>query len=244
MTRYSELMNLQGASFHWGLNEAPGATTATSSTGNLNLVYDGAYVLDQLGVVGRSVLFGDGALSRAYLTTPSVTFDSTNGFSASAMFMMNKALTTNRGIFGKRNASDSSPTFLLWINYTNGFFYVDLGATTSRWQTNFSPQVNTWYHVAFTYAPAGSVFSLYVNGVLQDSTTAFSPTSASYTTQLAIGQMSGNSSYYFAGYIDEVAIWTRKTLSASEISAQYNTAFPITRVFNGTNWTDADRRIL
>jgi len=51
-------------------------------------------------------------------------------------------------------------------------------------------------------------------------------------------------SQLFPGLLDEVAVWNNKTLSPSEILAQYSTAFPIIRVFNGTSWQDADRKIL
>jgi hypothetical protein len=65
------------------------------------------------------------------------------------------------------------------------------------------PSGNEWYHVAGTYD--GSMLSIYVNGVLEDTTSASGPIpSNSFSVRIASDQSGGNE---FSGVIDEVRIW-------------------------------------
>ncbi|NYZ79236.1 LamG domain-containing protein, partial [Candidatus Micrarchaeota archaeon] len=79
--------------------------------------------------------------------------------------------------------------------------------------------LNTWYHVAFTYD--GSTIKLYVNGVLENSSSQ-TITPLPNTQPLLIGaRKAGTNQYNFNGTIDEVAIYSRAK-SASEIAADAN----------------------
>ncbi|MCK5343674.1 MAG: hypothetical protein KAR20_09730, partial [Candidatus Heimdallarchaeota archaeon] len=82
-----------------------------------------------------------------------------------------------------------------------------------------SSVVNTWQFVTFTWD--GTTLSVYVDGILKDSTTDAGAFDSS-TANMGIGSDSGaGSSRPFNGSIDEVKIWNR-ALSASEINASYN----------------------
>jgi len=85
---------------------------------------------------------------------------------------------------------------------------------------------------------------LYVNGIQVDTTNALAPTSNSVDTTFTIGILGGSVTSIANATIDEVAIFMGKVLSPAEVTAQFATAFPITRVFDGTSWRDADRRVL
>ncbi len=75
--------------------------------------------------------------------------------------------------------------------------------------------LNTWNHVAATIN--GSAVNLYINGVLNYSST-ISATATNAAQELDIG---GKNDGYFNGYMDDVRIYNR-ALSASEVSALYN----------------------
>ena len=47
-----------------------------------------------------------------------------------------------------------------------------------------------------------------------------------------------------SGSIDEIALFPGKVLSQEEINTQYAAVFPITRVYDGTTWADADKRVI
>ena len=94
---------------------------------------------------------------------------------------------------------------------------------SARAPTSQPLNVNTWYHVAFTYKDGkgvvNSVLTLYINGVAVT-------TSSSLTTRGPIKASSGEPLYigwfdYFNGMIDEARIYSR-CLSTEQISQRYN----------------------
>ncbi len=76
---------------------------------------------------------------------------------------------------------------------------------------------NTWYHFAATYD--GTTMQVYLNGVLEGSTTKTVSGSASSTPLKIGGQVFEPGA--FTGLIDEVKIYSR-ALSASEVQANYD----------------------
>ena len=91
---------------------------------------------------------------------------------------------------------------------------------------------NTWYYVAFTYAPnvdsnGDDQLTLYVNGqmVTQSTGTGSLPSdpdiSGSSTFDLLVGAQPGTTvSKFFSGYLDDVSIWP-EALTETEIQALY-----------------------
>ncbi|MDB5207945.1 MAG: hypothetical protein JWR72_3020 [Flavisolibacter sp.] len=81
----------------------------------------------------------------------------------------------------------------------------------------------TWTHVAATYDAVTSTVKLYINGVLDNTITAFAPP-VSNTGGLFIGTPQdavANPSFAFSGSIDEVRIWNR-SLCQGEIQNNRN----------------------
>ena len=118
-----------------------------------------------------------------------------------------------------------------------------------RWSTGFYPPVNEWVHIAYTYDPSTVTGRAYFNGkLLQTHDYSSPPNSTQLDANMMIGALQatagGSASSPMSGSVDEVVIFTQKTLSLSEIQAQYATSLPITRVFDGTNWQDADKRVI
>ena len=77
-----------------------------------------------------------------------------------------------------------------------GFYSDDLMGSTSI-------TANTWYHVAYVYNLSSNTKSVYLNGILDGSTTAgssYQGTSGAVTLGIAL-----NSAGYFNGYLDQVS---------------------------------------
>jgi len=100
---------------------------------------------------------------------------------------------------------DTTETFLAWK--AGGATLVD---------SNFTPSVNTWYHLVYTYD--GTTSTIYVDGVSKNtSTVALQPGSVA---SVWLGTYNG-ASELFQGIIDDVRIYNR-VLTQSEITALYN----------------------
>ncbi len=76
--------------------------------------------------------------------------------------------------------------------------------------------LDTWYHVAGTYD--GTTISLYLNGVLVDTTAYSSGGSFGQTDGVKVGTLDITSQFlYFNGSVDELAVWS-EALTADEIA--------------------------
>jgi hypothetical protein len=123
---------------------------------------------------------------------------------------------------------------IFWLS-TTGTINFDWGGIAYRWNTGFSPPLNTWTFLAFTRSSSGR--RLYVNGFLYSSTTSTGGSPASGSV-LRIGMDTVTPRYWFRGYIAQVLIYTRD-LSDSEI--QWNCFHPDNPVISGlVLWLEAD----
>ena len=73
---------------------------------------------------------------------------------------------------------------------------------------------NTWYHIVVTYS--GSVFRIYINGVVQFEDTKVTGPIAVNTKSVNIGRRPGLADHLINGFIDRVKIYNQ-ALSAEEI---------------------------
>ena len=95
---------------------------------------------------------------------------------------------------------------ILWQIYGDGTPLNLMSATTLS--------LNTWYHIAVIRSTGGDA-KMYINGVLDNSSTGNTVTPHSTTFPTKIGY--GDANVYFPGTIDEVRIWN-VVRSATEIS--------------------------
>lgn len=109
-------------------------------------------------------------------------------------------------------------------------FYADTGGIYISgsgglsYQCNWSPTINTWYHIA--YIRNGTTQTFYINGVLQTATVdTYSSFPALTTSILAVGTYyyTTSSTYAMFGYIDDLNIWKGVAKTITEI---YNTTTP------------------
>lgn len=248
MSRYSNLMIAQGATHHWSFDELSG-TSASDTIGVANLTSIDLMSRETPAVVKSCLLYA--ASKYAYQdSNTTMQFIETQPFSFSYIFKNTLALTSGnaRGIISRRNNATTARNFSAFLFYNNpnvqGALTIDFGDNQARWNTTFKPVVGTWYHNAVTWDPSTSSAQLYVNGAFSQSS-SLAPTQGGATANFRIGALGGGENgQNFVGPIDEVAVFKNKLLSVDEIAAQYNTAFPMMRIFDGTNWQDADKKVL
>jgi len=250
MSRYSDLLLLQGVTSHWKLDETSGAidTYAYDSVGSSHLKINRTMTVGADAVVGTGFVFA-GLDSVQYLSLGSSSifnFKGAENFSYSWIMRVD-TLNTNHGIISKRMSNTENRHFSAFLYSVQSYaLHFDLGGNSRRWNTEWIPEIGKYYHCAFTFEPATNKWKLYVNGVLETSTTSMNPeaTSGVGAASLYVGVLGGASSGSFAGLLDEVAIFMNKLLEPSEVLAQYSTAFPIMRTLTASGWKDADRRVL
>jgi len=109
--------------------------------------------------------------------------------------------------------SQSNPTkgYCLSINGTTNTPLFQLGNHTIHSNTTID---NGWHHIVGTHNTTD--LKLYMDGILLNSTTT-SDSGINTTTYIGYD----NSTHYFTGVIDEIAVWNR-TLNASEIAHLYS----------------------
>ncbi|WP_157440389.1 LamG-like jellyroll fold domain-containing protein [Actinokineospora inagensis] len=87
-------------------------------------------------------------------------------------------------------------------------------------------QQNGWYHIVGVYQAGAETLKLYVNGVLQDSTTrGGTKWNATGTVQTGRALRSGSQMDYFYGYLDKIRT-IQAALSASQVQDLYNEQSP------------------
>jgi hypothetical protein len=111
------------------------------------------------------------------------------------------------------------------ISYSNTTNKFSFGGRESIAAYINAPTVNTyslnrWHHIVGT--KSGSTWRIYVNGILDNSTTAGTGTTSFLTSNMYVGAELGNAyNYYGASNIANVQIYNR-ALSAAEILQNYN----------------------
>jgi len=135
----------------------------------------------------------------------------------------------NKGVFG--HGGFSIGAFHFNEDASRPFLY--LGAAYVYWVANDAQNDGEWHHWVVYLDPNNiNNCKLYVDGVLQATSSVNTGSINAYTESLTIGserQVGGNS---FEGKIDEFAVYDRE-LTQDEITRMYNTYYSPNRVANG-----------
>lgn len=108
--------------------------------------------------------------------------------------------------------------FFLLVSGGTLFYDFGDGTSNNRWDTGYQPPANTWTYLVATRDSSGRY--LYVNGKLQNSTTAAGGPLTS-TASLRFGADSKSSIlYFYTGKMDEIQVYNR-AISVSEVRAHY-----------------------
>ena len=100
-----------------------------------------------------------------------------------------------------------------------------------------------WYHVVLVFNGTGistAYAYLYINGSLEDTESSSNHDLNSQSNYVSVGAKnnSGTISNYFNGEVDEVAFWN-EVLTASEVTALYNSGTPLDAGSNSGNYTSS-----
>lgn len=246
MSRYSDLMAIQAPTLYWSLDDANGTGGAVAEIGGLNLTDSGSPIHTDLAAVKRAVRFTQDA---SYLQSVVTSLGNaanvfTQPFSISMLILVN-SISTPMGLISKRINSASPGRHWAVLIFTDSALHWDLGGNQSRWNTGWVPEVGVWYHIALTWDPAENRRRLYVNGVMTaTSVTQTTPTNEVTDARISVGILGGSTSSIARSTVDEPAIFVNRLLTPTEIALQAKTALPVTRIYDGTSWKDADRRTL
>jgi hypothetical protein len=129
-------------------------------------------------------------------------------------------------IVGNYNTSAGGMQFLLRRDGSTYTFWTDRGTGFTNVSTPAVVAFSTWQHVAGVWNSATQTMQIYVNGVLQGTTTGVAGTTLTASANpVMIGWNSINEQ--MQGAVDEVRIWNR-ALCQSEISNNRNCEIPTT----------------
>lgn len=164
-------------------------------------------------------------------------------FSIEAWVKSNATNGNTQTIFSKHLSPTATDGYDLRIVNNLVSFYWNNNAITAT----HSIDTNRWYHIAVTFD--GTNYKLYIDGILDKTTTGVNPTSNSY--DFIIGAMSQNTYTpynYFNGWIDELRIWNtdltvdqiRKMMNQEIINDGSNNVKGaiIPKTISGLNWTN------
>ena len=128
--------------------------------------------------------------------------------------------TSGFDVFVGKYAGSSDGEFIIGKNgNTPSFFWQDSSGNNSISATNFRANTSSWYHIAGVRE--GNVFTLYVNGICENSTTD-STTIKTTSNKLTIGFENDQSSSAFDGYLQDVRIYKGVAkYSGTTVGTQY-----------------------
>ena len=167
-------------------------------------------------VVNNSMQFnGNGVLNRVNLGTGiNSVLAGTNNITAEA-WIYRTATSNLQTIVGNYQ---NGLQFLLRLDNNKASFWSGNNSIYTNAVGTSSIAINTWYHVAGTWD--GSTIKIYVNGVLEGST-SFSGNFGNSTNEVRIGGGLDNNTENFEGLISSVRIWNI-TRSQTEIANNVN----------------------
>lgn len=227
--------------YKWGMDENTGTTTGTTPLIG-TLTPAAARPTWVAGRVKNALRFNQTATNNYVLIPYNASLNFTTEGSMMAWIYLNVLPTVDNTAIVRRGRSDSTTvneTYALLLNRANAttinveFSLTTASGGTRRLATGTTAlAINTWYHVAGTWGPAGGVnpgLRVYLNGV-QNGTNAtvyssFVPTTGTMPSILIGTLVTTSSSTKFNGTIDEVYVYGHQ-LSQPEILAYYNATKP------------------
>ena len=136
-------------------------------------------------------------------------------FSTSLWFKYSGTLSTSDNIILSGGSTSSDDFYIQPTSATN----IRYGHSSSFTDTTVSTMsINTWYNLILVHNGTG--FSIYLNGILQGSSTGKPSPANNQGTNFNIGRYNISSAFNFLGNIDEVAVWNSdQSANASAIGS-------------------------
>lgn len=161
--------------------------------------------------------------SNDYMSAAVTELNGISAFSASLWFRFQGSLggATNIIMSGGNGSSSSLGGWYLWLKNATTIQYASRGVNAKNY-TISTINNSTWYHIVVVHS--GTSATLYLDGSSLGSQTV-SALPASSGNAFNVGRFSPGSSYYYNGYVDEVALFN-SALSASNVTDIYNSGVP------------------
>lgn len=148
-----------------------------------------------------------------------------SGKDLSFSMWLNIPVNTVHTLFRKVSDNGAVQDFSIYLNDTTFQVASYTGAPTIPDNTTtgtISPPTGVWFHFAFTFTLATKTFRYYINGVLSGTLVTAGNIGNDVTAHLFVGSESNATPCTFAFSYDEVAIWTGRVLTLTEILSLYN----------------------
>jgi len=204
-----------GLAMHWTLDELTGSTANDSSCNGHTGTLQGLANWGGGKVNGAATFNG----TSSFISTPGPVVDTSQPYTVAAWALMTTvplgAYKTVASIEGV-----SASVFVLQLRGDTGTFsfasqsYDGVSAAIIASATS-APVAQVWYHLAGVFD--GASLRLYLNGVLQSSTTRAVAWRATGDTIVGRARYSGAPTDYWPGLIDDVRVYSR-ALSADEVA--------------------------
>jgi hypothetical protein len=234
LTGYAAIVAAADPVAYWRLDQADTNSPVLDAIGS----FDGGYMATNADAIFTFGLptgipletnVAMGVTSKARVNVPyALELNPTGPFTAEAWVQPNAQTSSSQ---------DWRCPFASMEGYANGWnFYLDpddrwrvllwnpSGSSHTLMDTNTAVIANRWYHLVLSYD--GSLFSLYVNGALQDSA-AYSGYARNTKNPTSFGWRSDAAWNPFSGTLDDIAFYN-KALSAGQVLVHYQNGLRLT----------------
>ncbi len=170
--------------------------------------------------------------SASYIAVPnSASINITGSFSFEAWINPSTLSGAAKGIVSKGGVLGTSLRIGIRLGNDGRITLITNGNPRLFSKVSTSLSVNKWTHFAATYNSSTNQFKIYLNRILDTSSTIAGAAPTSNTDSLYLG-ISGTSTP-FSGQLDEVRLWN-KELSGAEVGTYYRTSMAeVSGVYNG-----------
>ncbi len=161
-----------------------------------------------------------GNSSSYIVATNSSSLNITGSFTLEAWIKPNQSILA-RGIFGKGGTLGTAMDYGMRLTGTGRISLITNGTTRLISRSSNTAPLSAWTHVCGTYNSSTNAFAIYINGMLDTSSTVAGAAPPSNTDSLFVG-ITGSTTP-FSGQMDEVRIWNRQ-LSSTEVQKYFRTS--------------------
>ncbi|OIV38549.1 hypothetical protein BIV57_05265 [Mangrovactinospora gilvigrisea] len=193
----------------WSFDEGSGTTAADSAGTDPATLAGGAGFSDHARL-GKAL---DANGTTGYASAAGTGLDTSKSFTVSGWARLtddshNAVVTAQAGTAGSSFALYYSTAYKAWI--FNRYTADVASPTIVRSIGTTTPVLNVWTHLTGVYDAQAQTIQLYVNGVAQGDSVAFTtPWKATGALQIGRGQLGAAFTDYFPGQIDELTMWNR-----------------------------------
>jgi Concanavalin A-like lectin/glucanases superfamily len=219
---YKDTVLDSGPVSYWRLGEAAGTSAADSKGTNTGTYTNGPTLAQPGALAGESDTSAGFDGSNDYVNVPYTAALNPAQFTVEAWAQPTGSGNWYEVASSWSNSGARWTGYALEINPSNNWVtYLGDGSHTEPLAVGPARILNTWTHVAATYD--GATLRLYVNGTLaaSTSTTFYAANNSPVPFQIGTEYANGTRSAFFAGIIDDVAVYNR-ALSATEIQLHYD----------------------